>query len=191
MKSTSTRSWIARLSWLPLCALLLGCPEIRVFHSPSNNGAPGLGGLQIAAGTTATVNLYIDRIPRMMQGDTMPAMDTASVPAGSACSGQSADPGDEICQWLVEVVADPGLTILNFTPEPNVVSNLAGNTLRATGGNAINPDLSSERIGTIVVQASPSSAGAQLGVTGQYVRASLDLENIPRQLVGSVPNPQP
>lgn len=183
------------LSWIPLCAILLGCPEIRVYQSPNNSGAPAFGMAPIAIdpGESADVNIFIDRIPAPVDG--MPSMDVASAPPGSACSGQSDAPGDEICQWLVEVVADDGLTLTAFDGGPDVEFFLDPQQrfLRATGGNAIDPGLTAERIGTLKVQSDGSSAGGRVSVMGQYVRASLALDPIPKRalLLVNTPDPAP
>ena len=121
---------------LALIALAPAALAASVYDSPGDDGAPA-GVASIATdGTQRVLYLYIDGGPNESAG-------------ADKCSG-SGD-GDELCGWDLRIVAQAGMAIEDFLPEPGVVANLQGALLRANGIDAINPSAGPQRVGALIV----------------------------------------
>jgi len=152
--------------WGLLCAVLValmpasGRAAVTVFQDPTNAGTPGAPPVNIPIGGAAVaLNVFYQ------------TGSTASTPAVVCLSGT----GDEVCGWDVYLATTGGVILQSFTPDTgpgsDVVAAISGNVLRANGGNPINGELGTHRIGQLTVTA--SSAGTVTVSGNLYVTASL------------------
>lgn len=164
--------------WVRWCALasLLTAPGVAagdtsVYHSPADDGASPAGPPTVPSQVPEPLYLWID------------SGATASAP-GTVCDTGT---GDERCGWRLSVEAHGG-TFTDFQPEPGVVYDLSGDTLRVNLLDVTAPAAGPARIGRLDV-VSTSLTGGVVTVEGAVVGASLEREPVESAAMVFIPEP--
>ena len=164
--------FIAALAWaLPAAA------DPIIYGSPAADGSIPSSPQEVVGGNQATVHLYLD------------SGDIASSP-GEVCTNSGT--GSESCAWSIEVIPDPGITLVSFTPAIAMVHNLTPTRLRANGLAAVDGLIGTVKLGDLVVDTTEQEGEALNLVSSEAVAANLEVVAIPsRQLLVLVPEPSP
>lgn len=147
-----------------------GLPPV-VYHSPNDDGAnPGIP-VDVPAGASVTLHLYID-------GGSL-----ASSPGEKCYTG----PNDELCGWDLSLAGTGSVAFTSFTPNGDVEYGLSGNQLRCNGGDPFVGTLGPTKIGDLLLS---GTSGDRVDLTrGDVVTSQLSLTQAPLGPVVTLPEP--
>lgn len=144
--------------------------QIYATYGPEDRG-PG-GPIGLVGGGPTTIHLWAWGGPLV----------SSSPPCEVAATG------NEICGLTFSIDANGGFEIVDFIANPNFDSGsqpvafrntpLPGNRLTAQGFDLGVPTISNRYLGAIVVTGTGDLLGATLAVSGQVIRANLELGNV-------------
>ncbi len=142
-----------------------------IFHSPANDGVPPTGAVVVSTGGTRTLHLF---------------MATGTVPSSTGVVCEDGN-GDEVCAIEGQIAITGGSSLLDFTPNGDVVFSLSSELLRFNGGDPIAGDLGSVKLGDLRIDA--IEPGAIELASGASVAANLALEGLAVATLTTVPEP--
>lgn len=116
--------------------------QVRVFHSPGDDGT-GPAGIAVLSPGTNTLHLY---------------MESGTNPSPSAPCNIGG--GDEVCQWLIDARGADGVSFQSFSPVGDVGWDLKAQTLSATGGDHEFGQLGAFKLGDLVIDSQGSGSVA-------------------------------
>lgn len=157
------------LSLLVCSAASRAVAQVRVFHSPNDDGTSPAALVTLPPGTH-TLHLYVE---------------AGSIPSQSVpCD---VGDGEEVCQWMIDTKGEGNVSFESFTPAGDVKWKLGGQLLTATGGDHEFGNLGAFKIGDLAISA--TDAGSVALIHGEVALADLSVASIEAADIVIVPEP--